>query len=573
MKICLALCVILLFSCIEDPKSTYIPPLGGHSEGTWYQIFPVSFYDSNGDGIGDINGITQKLDYLNDTVTAAHKSRTATGGDCDESLHVAGIWLTPVMPSPSYHKYDTKDYMDIDPTLGTLDDFRHLISEAHKRGIKVIIDFVMNHSSEQHPWFQKALEEVRAGKPGRYASYYHFYYGATPPENYKFKTADSNYQSSYYKWWGKAAENAWFEGSFWTGMPDLNWDSVALRKEFERIVEFWLSAGLDGFRLDATSWPYNYRGMERDSDGINGEEKNIELWTWFNKTCQRYNPNVYLIGECWEGEDTIANYYRSGMNYFAFQFSTQNGGGGTIKWGAEEHGEDFVKGLYYWDQKIKIRNPNAISAPFLSNHDQTRSAMYLGENQRKMAASLLVFSPGTPFLYYGEEIGLTSPTYESPDANRRGTMCWSWPKVAGMPDPPPEWNWWQATPESGQGVMQQLKDPGSLLRYYIRANNLKNKYPWIAYGSIEMFPVTDFHVAAYRMTDTDPESDTYRKSVVIVHNTDPGAGHGIAFDPGTISRHFGFSVSGWGVPDPTSFTGGTFTLDPYSTVVFEEVTP
>ncbi|MDR1278753.1 MAG: hypothetical protein LBK02_08380 [Treponema sp.] len=528
--------------------------------GTWYQIFTGSYYDSNGDGIGDLNGIALKLDYLNDSGSLRHKQEIDLYGECNRSLHVDGIWLTPIMPSPSYHKYDTKDYKNIDPSFGTLKDFQNLLKKCHDHGIKLIIDLVMNHSSEQHPWFQEALKEVRAGRPGRYASYYNFYYGATPPETYKFKTAESGGLSSYYKFWGRAAENAWFEGSFWTGMPDLNWDSKALRKEFEEVVDFWLSAGLDGFRLDATSWPYNYRGMDLQNDGVHGDNKNIELWTWFNDTCKKINPNVYLVGECWEGSGTIANYYRSGMNFFAFDFSTQNGKQGTIYHGVTGHGKTFASTLEWWERTIKQRNPGALAAPFLSNHDQTRSSMFLLDNERKMAASLLIFSPGTPFIYYGEEIGLTSPAYESPDANRRGPMYWSNANSAGRPDPPPEWNWWQMAPAAGEGVEEQLQNENSLLRYYIRAGNLKKKYPWLAYASIENLNKTgDEAVAAYRLRHEG-------KSIIVTHNTDYSNQKDINLPN---ARYYeGFSVHGW--TDKGPFPGGVFSLPAYSTVVFSE---
>jgi alpha-amylase len=539
--------------------------LGKRNEGTWYQIFSYSFADSNGDGIGDLNGIAQRLDYLNDSNGARHKAHIAAGEECNESLHIDGIWLTPIMPSPSYHKYDTKDYMNIDPSFGTLVDFQNLVRKCHEHSIKLIIDMVMNHSSEQHPWFQKALEEVRSGRPGRYASYYNFYYGATPPENYKFKWDEHG--NSYYKWWGRAAENAWFEGSFWTGMPDLNWDSQALREEFEEVIKFWLNAGLDGFRLDATSWPYNYRGMERENEGIHGDNKNIELWTWFANTCKKVNPDVFLVGECWEGEDTIANYYRSGMNYFGFQFSTQNGGGGSIRWGAQGHGHDYVNAVYYWERKIRLRYPGAVSVPFLSNHDQDRSAHFLMSDERKMAAALMLLTPGAPFIYYGEEIGLTSGAgFEYPDSNRRGPMCWSWPNNPGAPSPPSEWNWGYLAPDGGKGVAEQLLDEGSLLRYYIRVGNLKKKYPWLAWGIIEnLNNYTDPEVAAYRVTNPDDQ-----RSIIIAHNTkysDPA----INIDAilGNAKFYEGFSVHGWS-SNGEQASNGTFSLPPYSTVIFKE---
>ncbi|MDR1787824.1 MAG: hypothetical protein LBR16_05170, partial [Treponema sp.] len=365
-----ALCICAAAGCALEPppaqanlSAASAAVRARRNEGTWYEIFTGSFADSNGDGIGDLRGITLKLDYLNDSGTVRHAEAVAKDGYCKNSLHIDGIWLTPIMPSPSYHKYDTKDYMDIDPQFGTIEDFRELLEKCHERGIKLIIDLVMNHSSQDHPWFQAARQEINEGKPGRYASYYNFWYGATPPEpetrERKWSDTDNKwyYSARYYRHWAQAAPGVWWEGSFWTGMPDLNWDSAALREEFKEVVKFWLNMGLDGFRLDATSWPYDYYGlgqMTTHYDGFNVDEKNIELWTWFSDLCHSVYDNVYLVGECWKDEGTIANYYRSGMNFFAFQFSDMQ----TPKWAAETgNGETWANTLVYWERTIKARNP------------------------------------------------------------------------------------------------------------------------------------------------------------------------------------------------------------------------
>jgi alpha-amylase len=580
--------LIAFVSCpLTPPPSAPQPPLGGRNEGAWYEIFTGSFYDSNGDGIGDLKGIELKLDYLNDTGTERHRRNIANNGTCSDSLHVDGIWLTPIMPSPSYHKYDTKDYKDIDPQFGTLDDFRSLLKKCHERGVKLIIDLVMNHSSEQHPWFQKALEEVRSGKPGRYASYYNFYYGRTPPQNetleYRWNDRGEKYISArYFKQWGNPCPNVWFEGSFWTGMPDLNWDSAALREEFEDIVDFWLSAGLDGFRLDATSWPYDYYGlgqMENGYDGFNVDEKNIELWTWFNKTCRKINDGVYLVGECWKDEGTIANYYRSGMNFFAFGFCDM----GTFNWvlngrQGEAWARDCVIG---WERRIKTRNPRAVSAMFLSNHDKGRSFYSFGGNdqngdaRRKMGAALYLMSPGTPFIYYGEEIGLVDFSSNNDangvyaDADHRGPMWWSNRDQYGTPAPPDERRTWPfKAPPSGKGVDEQLADPGSLLRFYIKIINLRRKYPWFGYGyDIEHVNLSDYRVSAWRVKN--PANPA--QSLLFVQNTDQY--NTITFMlPKTIYRWAGASVFQNMDMDvtETKLSNSPFQIHGYASVIFQE---
>jgi len=587
-KILCAVIITMVFSScpMTPPPAEPLPSLGGRNEGTWYEIFTGSFYDSNGDGIGDLKGIAMKLDYLNDSGTLRHRQAIEQDGVCNHSLHVNGVWLTPIMPSPSYHKYDTKDYKDIDPQFGTMEDFKDLLKKCHDRGIKLIIDLVMNHSSEQHPWFQEALKEVRAGTPGHYASYYNFYYGAVPPQQetieYQYDYWGKRYVSSrYFKQWGQAAPNVWFEGSFWTGMPDLNFDSAALREEFEDVVDFWLSAGLDGFRLDATSWPYDYYGlgqMQYGYDGFNVDEKNIELWTWFSRTCHKINDNVYLIGECWKDEGTIANYYRSGMNFFAFQFCDM----GTFTWALEGNGyrwaEDVIAG---WERKIKTRNPRAVSAMFLSNHDKGRSYYNFGGNdvdgdaRRKMGAALYLMSPGTPFIYYGEEIGLVDYSSANDangvwaDADHRGPMWWSNTNQYGTPAPPDERRVWPVkAPPSGKGVEEQLEDGGSLLRFYIKIINLKNRYRWLCYAhNIESVYVGDGRISAIRVANPDNPGQT----VLLVQNTNQYETITVNL-PNPVYRYYCASVFGnqddnkeWIVP-----AGTPFNVNGFSSVIFQE---
>jgi alpha-amylase len=587
-----AAAVLALAACTMEPDReplSAVPALGGRNEGTWYEIFTGSFADSNGDGIGDLKGIELKLNYLNDSNTASHRHNIETDGVCNDSLHIDGIWLTPIMPSPSYHKYDTKDYKDIDPQFGTLEDFNSLLNACHERGIKLIIDLVMNHSSQDHPWFQEALKEVRAGKPGRYASYYNFYYGKLPPQNetveYAFERDENlnikgkKYISArYYRQWGRAAENAWWEGSFWTGMPDLNWDSQALREEFKEIIDFWLTAGLDGFRLDATSWPYDLYGlgqMQNAYNGVNVDEKNIELWTWFSEYCRGINKDVYLVGECWKDEGTIANYYRSGMNYFAFGFSDM----GTVPWTANGHGTDWTNALVSWERKIKTRNPLAVSAVFLSNHDKGRSAWiwdndsWWAHRKRKFGASLYLMSPGTPFIYYGEEIGLADHDGNGvhEDSDHRGPMWWSNADSSLTPNPPEKMQWAHQASLYNNGVEEQLKDQDSLLRHYIRVINLKKRWPWLAYGyKIEGLPVSDTRLSAYRVVNP---GDT-KQSVVIVHSTSPNADISINFTALGFRKTTEVVYSGLSAFTSDIYEGTSDNdynnLPGYSTFVFQE---
>ena len=612
---------LLALGCELEPRSvpTAAPLADKRNEGTWYQIMPGSFYDSNGDGIGDLKGVTLKLDYLNDQHSVRHTMNVLRDGECNDSLHIDGIWLTPIMPAPSYHKYDVTDYMAVDPQFGTMDDFRELLDECHKRGIKLVIDLVMNHTSDQHPWFQKALEEVRAGKPGRYAGYYHFYYGSVPPQKESVEYGDAYWEwdsndpdnpkryvkSRFYRTWGNVAPGVWYEGSFWTGMPDLNFDSLALREEFEKVAGFWLSAGLDGFRLDATQWlyklndPSDKKQMELGTVTIDEVEKNIALWTWFNQVCHKLNDNVYLVGECVENEHTIAEYYRSGMNFFDFKASDnvrdQSSGGGS----------NWTNFLMYWNWRIKARNPRAIAAPFLSNHDQDRSFYKMGgenwgadptmrgNDRRRFAASLLLLAPGTPFIYYGEEIGLfnniddyiangnnNNHEYEDgkrafDDSDRRGPMWWSSTSRYGIPNPPENRRWSERAllPRNGQGGVDiQLANEYSLLRHYIRVSNLKNRYPFIAWGDMEIVETGNSILSAYRITDTEPRSATYGKSVVVAHNTKSShdGGSDVYFRLPTAKWIDGVSAQDLAWRPAIQIDGETIRMPPFTSAIIGE---
>ena len=203
---------------------------------TYYEVFVYSFYDSDGDGIGDLNGLTEKLDYINDG-----DDTTATDLGCN------GIWLMPIMPSTTYHKYDVVDYYDIDPEYGTLDDFKTFVAECNERGIRVMIDLVMNHSSSKHEWFLAACDYLRSLPAGAepdssecpYVDYYHF-----------SKEKKSGYSPVSGTEW-------YYEAQFWSEMPDLNLGSEAVRAEFEAIVDYWLDLGVTGFRLDAAKEFYS----------------------------------------------------------------------------------------------------------------------------------------------------------------------------------------------------------------------------------------------------------------------------------------------------------------------------
>lgn len=409
----------------------------------YYEIFVYSFFDSDGDCIGDLQGVIKKLDYV-------------------EYMGFNGIWLMPIMPSPTYHKYDVTDYCAIDETYGTLEDFDQLVAECHKRGINVVIDFVVNHSSSEHPWFTQACDYLRTLEPGEepdatecpYVEYYHFS---------KEKEATTFYQIPGTEWY--------YEGAFWSGMPDLNLQDPELRAELQKIIKFWIDRGVDGFRMDAVKY------------FDNSVDKNNDIMNWIYSECTKLNPDFYMVSEVWEPLGTIGQYYGSKTpSMFNFDAGQQTGMLFKAAKGYMPAG-DYIDQLVRYDSFFSEENPDYIDAPFLTNHDMGRVAEACVNNEKnmKMAAGLLMMMNGSPFVYYGEEIGMNSTSDK--DENKRLPMYWSELVRAGTTDGPPECN--LGIESNFEAVDEQLKDGHSLLNYYRHAIRLRNENPEIARGEIK----------------------------------------------------------------------------------------
>ncbi len=407
----------------------------------YYEIFVYSFYDSDGDGIGDLNGVREKLGYI-------------------EEMGFSGIWLMPIMPSPTYHKYDVSDYTAVDEAYGTEEDYKALVQDAHSRGIRVIIDLPINHTSVSHPWFREAREYLQ-GLSGAdpdpedcpYFGYYHFsreYGGST--------------------WYSIPATDWYYEGSFWSGMPDLDLSNPGLRKELEAAAEYWIGLGTDGFRMDA---PLHFE--ENDT------AFNTEVLNWFYHFCLSKNPDFYMVSEVWAGLNTIKSYYASGTpSMFNFDAAQAEGkllqaARGTLK------AERFANLMVQYENDFSSENPAYIDAPFLTNHDMGRlsNALNNREDQMRRAAGLLMLMSGNPFVYYGEEIGMAS--LGTKDENKRLPMIWdSDPSAEGMTDGPKDAD--DGIESKFGSVREQLQDEDSILNYYRRALRMRNENPEIARG-------------------------------------------------------------------------------------------
>lgn len=419
---------------------------------TFYEVFVYSFYDSDGDGIGDIRGLTSKLDYIND------------GDDgTDSDLGFSGIWLMPIMPSTTYHKYDVTDYCNIDKEYGTLEDFKAFMAECDSRNISVIIDLVMNHTSSKHPWFQEACEYLKGldGKePDRSECKYIDYYNFS-----KEKVSECYYPVEGTPWY--------YEGKFWSEMPDLNLENEDVRQEFTDICKFWLDMGVAGFRLDAAK--------EYVSDDVSA---NVEILSWFNRMVKAEKEDAYIVAEVWTDSDTYARYYESGIDsVFNFSFANNEGiiaktvKGGDASYTAKAYGKAVEK----CKERFQAYNEAYIDAPFYTNHDMGRSAGYYSgeysENQTKIAAAMNLFMSGTAFVYYGEELGMKG---SGEDEKKRAAMLWSLDKNGeGMCKGPEGADTVKMKYDSFE---EQAEDPGSIYQYYKKAIKIRNSYPEIVKG-------------------------------------------------------------------------------------------
>ncbi len=432
---------------------------------TTYEIFVYSFCDSNGDGIGDLNGIRNKLDYISD-------------------MGFDQLWLTPVHPSETYHKYDVDDYCAIDPSFGTMEDYEALLQECHARGMRVLLDLVLNHTSETHTWFQTAASYLRALPPDKdpdmtecpYVWYYTFSRepmdGFVPLEG-----------SSWY-----------YEARFWSEMPDLNLGNEMVRAEVRDIVRFWLDKGVDGFRLDAVT---SY--VTGNSDG------NIDFLRYLTNTCKDIKADCYLVGEAWTDRSSIATLYTSGIDsLFNFPFADSEGVIRSVMSGSYP-ASDYVRAMVSAEAAYREANPTYIDAPFYTNHDTARNAGFYASDDgpvTKMAYALSLFMPGDSFVYYGEELGMTG---SGKDENKRAPMYWSDNASAeGMCAGPPNMDEIQMKFPS---LEQQMTDDLSLWRWFTEVIRVRNAFPAIARGTTEAVDaLSDQSVAAFiRRSENDED--------------------------------------------------------------------
>ena len=419
----------------------------------FYEIYVRSFSDSNQDGIGDLQGVLSKIDYL----------KAPKGQDDSHSLGIDAVWFMPIFPSPSDHKYDVTDYYNIDPSYGTMDDFDELLKRFHERGINVILDLVLNHSSQEHPWFLQAVEALNKGDmDNKYITYYNF---TTEPERAEPKTEDELGEVVGYNPVPGNEEGYYYESRFSPDMPDLNLDNPDVWAEIKDIMKFWLDKGVDGFRLDACKSFYT----TSMTDSIDALSKIVE----YGKSVK---PDCYFVAEIWDGPWVIAQYYKSGVDsIFNFDCSFMGPYAGLYNNIDTGNGRKLGKHLAEFCNDIRNSNIKAIDAPFISNHDTQRSGTYFkGSANKKLAASLYMMLPGNPFIYYGEEIGMVGGWENDP--YKRLPIKWS-SDESGINIIPPKGGKNVNAPQ--YGVYDQLNHETSLVNHYRKLIKLKNQNPEI----------------------------------------------------------------------------------------------
>lgn len=478
-----------------------------------YQIYPRSFYDSNGDGIGDLRGIIEKLDYI-------------------KELGIDVIWVSPVYESPNDDNgYDISDYHDIMSEFGTMADFDELLDEVHKRGMKIIMDLVINHTSDEHEWFI----ESRSSKDNPYRDFYIWH--PSKADGSEINNWESIFGGSVWEY--DETTDEYFMHVFSKKQPDLNWENATVREHLYEMVNWWLDKGIDGFRVDAISHIKKRNGFPNMPNPLNKDyvpsfdghmnQPGIDLFLseFAEKTIKNYD--VMTVGEAngvsikdadrWVGEEN---------GYFNMIFQFEHLG----LWGANGEGLDLKElkeVMTRWQKGLDGRGWNAL---FIENHDLARSVSTWGNDAdlRKTSAKALAtfyfFMQGTPFIYQGQEIGMTNVQFDSIDDyddvgminmynietkngsthdeimeyiwkngrdNSRTPMQWSNAPEAGFTTGTP---WFGTNPNYPDiNVEQAVNDPDSIYHFYKKMIQMRKTTPVLIYGHYEL--IADEHETVY----------------------------------------------------------------------------
>ena len=485
----------------------------------FYEIFVGSFSDSNGDGVGDLRGVINRMDYLNDGDETSGKS-----------LGVEGIWLTPIFLSDSYHKYDINDFYTIDERFGTMEDLRELIALCHQRNVKLILDLPINHTSRSNVWFYRFTEAHRNEDPDD--DYYDFY-------SYYTKGEDAPAGRTFSPLSGT---NVYYECNFDGGMPELNYDCEAVRQAVLDVAAFYLELGVDGFRFDAAK--YLYYGDHKSS---------VDFWLWYLEELRAIKPDLYTVAEVWDA-DTVTQVYYPAVNCFNFTVSQAEGviaktakGGSVARYTA--YVEEYLN-------SIAGTNPDAMYVPFIANHDTDRAAGYLSPRTgaAQMAANVLLLGPGSPFLYYGEELGMKgSRGGANTDANRRLAMVWG----DGDTVRDPVGTTYAADNRADATAAQQIAQEDSLYNHYKKVILLRKANPEIARGTFTGVKLSDGAAGGF-------VAEWNGSKVLVVHNP---AQEAVTLDLAALGLAEFTAISGFVGLGSASLNGAVLTLEGQTSVV------
>lgn len=460
------------------------------NETVFYEIFVRSFYDSDGDGKGDMRGVIEKLDYLND-------------GDPNTTtdLGITGIWLMPVMESPSYHGYDATDYYTLDKDYGTNDDFRLFMEEAHKRGIRVIVDLMLNHTSVQHEWF------IESSDPQSDKADWYIWEDENP--NYR---GPDNQQV----WHG--LRGRYYYGVFWSGMPDLNFTNPDVTAQMYDVTRFWLEEmNVDGFRLDAIKHIIEDGTIQENTPATR------QWLADYRAFVKSIKPDALLVGEVWSPTFAIAPYVGTAVD-IAFEFDLA---------------EALIRGASFGTPNLVTKQletvfesypPNAF-ATFLTNHDQNRFMTQIrgDASAARNGASLLLTLPGVPFLYYGEEIGMTGM---KPDEDIRKPMQWDdTPRTAGFTSGERVWRAVNADAFEGVNVAAQTDSPDSLLSHYRALIQARVNSPALQSGEMILVESSNRKLFAFLR-----QSDSQTVLVIINLDDQPVTDYRLSIESGTLDQ-------------------------------------
>jgi alpha-glucosidase len=547
----------LLFSSLIACSQTPGKPVDSEGHQWWqhavfYEVYPRSFADSNSDGVGDLKGITSKLDYLKD-------------------LGVDAIWITPCFPSPQVDfGYDVSDYENIDPMYGSLTDFDMLVSEGKRHGIRVILDFVVNHSSDQHAWFMDS-------KSSRTAQHRDWYIwrdgkeGGKPPNNWTSIFGGST-------WKLDPTTNQYYYHIFYAGQPDLNWRNPAVKDAMFDVTRWWYKRGVAGFRLDAVDTMFEDPDLH---DNPNQAAKNAfgdpEQERKYNTKLPEIHDalrglrkvadenNAVLIGETWTADIAELNHYYGEKNDelqmpMDFLFTTVN----------KLSPAEFRK------QIAGVNSASGWPVFVISNHDIVRSYDRYGDGQHndaiaKLMAGLYLTLRGTPIMYYGEELGMktTPPTRKEDVRDPIGRT--GWPKEKGRDGERTPMQWdesenagfskatpWLPVPPTAKthNVADELKDPNSVLSFYKKVLKLRHTNKALLDGNYVPLNENDQNVLSYLRI--------YKDQTVLVALNMSGAEQRVNIE---ISQHGFSSAKALAATGQSAVKGDVVTIEPYGVFI------